>query len=675
MFTTYFSAEQILFFVFIALLHFTSIYFFSFKKNIKYAILFLFVGALAARLFLISFEDYFHLWDEQFHALVAKNMMEYPFSPMLYKNFPLKFDHDDWTACHIWLHKQPFFLWQMALSMKILGVTPFAARLPSAIMTSLLVPIIFRMGKLTVNARVGYLAGFLFAVCNYLLDFNTGQYNTDHNDIAFIFYVTLSLWAYTEYSFENKSRYVWLIGFFSGLAILNKWLPGLLVFSGWTVTLFFIQGTTNRKNELKNILKALAACIITFLPWQIYKATRFPVDSAVEYKYYALHFTEPLDGHSGNIWYHFNLAIEQYGQIAAYALPIALFILLRNIKNFTLRVCYLTCVVAVYLFFTISKTKMPAFCLIVSPILFLALGNLLNRIIDYLYRIKLVLIPEKDMSVTSNSNQTINKPKEFEISKSLLPFTEFFLLLSIGIVSFNIEKLQANHTDWIKNDGRAWCNKHIIRATEFGKSIKGKYDEEKTLIVNCKETDNIPIMFFSGYPAYNRIPNSEEYARLKKNGYKILYLDDFSFKPDYLTNDPAILYINYFGKSNSIHLKTINGKYVCVDGGLNHLVVANRENASTWETFSLIQFENNTCAISAYDTHLLSAELGQHNEITAIRTRIADWETFILVKLDSDFVAFKATNGKYISVDEKSSQLFARSDTIGKQEKFEMINK
>src|ERR1035437_2300948 len=145
-------------------------------------------------------------------------------------------------------------------------------------MSSILILIIYRLGKLTINARVGYIASFLFAVCNYLLDFNTGQYNTDHNDIAFIFYVTLSIWTYTEYLFEKKSRYMWLIGFFAGLAILTKWLTGLVVFSGWGISLFFIQGVRNKITEYKRIVKALIVCMLTFLPWQIYILLNFRAD-------------------------------------------------------------------------------------------------------------------------------------------------------------------------------------------------------------------------------------------------------------------------------------------------------------------------------------------------------------------------------------------------------------
>ncbi|MBI4930564.1 MAG: hypothetical protein HY841_07370 [Bacteroidetes bacterium] len=122
-------------------------------------------------------------------------------------------------------------------------------------------------------------------------------------------------------------------------------------------------------------------------------------------------------------------------------------------------------------------------------------------------------------------------------------------------------------------------------------------------------------------------------------------------------------------------LKAANNKYVCADGNLNNLVVANRKNAQGWETFSLLLFEKNQCSILAYNNTFLSAELGQHNEITATRDNIADWEIFTLIKLDSNHVAFKAANGKYLSVEEKTLQLFAIGNTIGNQEKFEMIIK
>lgn len=123
-----------------------------------------------------------------------------------------------------------------------------------------------------------------------------------------------------------------------------------------------------------------------------------------------------------------------------------------------------------------------------------------------------------------------------------------------------------------------------------------------------------------------------------------------------------------------IYIKAINNKYVCADESSNRIVIANRDKAGPWETFELIMLTNDKCAISTYDGHFLSAELDQQNEITATRQKINDWETFSLIKLD-DYFAFKACNGKYLSIDNSTFQLFANSDTLGRLQKFEIIDK
>ena len=105
-------------------------------------------------------------WDEQFHALVAKNMMSAPFEPMLYKNLLLPAFDSDWTMGHIWLHKQPLFLWQMALSMKIFGVNVIALRLPSLLMSTAVTYLIYRIGSVTINKSAGFYGALLFAFSN-----------------------------------------------------------------------------------------------------------------------------------------------------------------------------------------------------------------------------------------------------------------------------------------------------------------------------------------------------------------------------------------------------------------------------------------------------------------------------------------------------------------------------
>ncbi|MCB0538920.1 MAG: hypothetical protein KDE33_15510, partial [Bacteroidetes bacterium] len=102
--------------------------FFFLKQKYNYALLLLILAGITLRIY-TSNDKYLHKWDERYHALVAKNMMEEPFVPKLYKNPVLNYDYKNWTGNHIWVHKQPFPLWSIALSFKLFGVNELALRL------------------------------------------------------------------------------------------------------------------------------------------------------------------------------------------------------------------------------------------------------------------------------------------------------------------------------------------------------------------------------------------------------------------------------------------------------------------------------------------------------------------------------------------------------------------
>jgi len=149
---------------------------------------------------------------------------------------------------------------------------------------------------------------------------------------------------------------------------------------------------------------------------------------------------------------------------------------------------------------------------------------------------------------------------------------------------------------------------------------------------------------------------------------KLLYQFDIEFIRNWYLSTPLV-------SSDLIRLKAFNHKYVCADAPAGDLIVANRDLARTWETFSLIPLGNDQCAIRACNEKYFSAELGQQGEITASRTYISTWETFTMVRIDSSHVAFKAANGKYLNVDEKTFQVYANADSITEKGEFEMINK
>src|SRR5688572_7882396 len=177
-----------------------SLYFYYIREDKKTGLALLLLSAFLLRLLMISLDPYVQSWDERFHALVAKNMMEYPFKPMLYREQIMPHKPDDWSVMHIWVHKQPLFMWQMALAMKIFGLSTYAFRLPSAIMGTILVYLAYDIcRKWMRNDDVAFISAFLTAFAFYALELTAGWLSLEHNDVAFMFYMTCCFWAFTRY--------------------------------------------------------------------------------------------------------------------------------------------------------------------------------------------------------------------------------------------------------------------------------------------------------------------------------------------------------------------------------------------------------------------------------------------------------------------------------------------
>ena len=204
---------------------------FAFKKQIVATVLLMIASALICYSF-ISFDPFLNSWDERFHALVGKNMIEHPFKPMLYAEPIISYDYKNWTGNHVWLHKQPLFLWQIALSIKLFGLSEKAVRLPSLVMLCLLIPIVVRIGKILFNQETGFIAAVLLVTNNFILEHVSGRQQIEHNDITFMFYLIGSVWAWLEYEYSGKKRWLFFAAALSGCSILVKWVTGILFYAG-----------------------------------------------------------------------------------------------------------------------------------------------------------------------------------------------------------------------------------------------------------------------------------------------------------------------------------------------------------------------------------------------------------------------------------------------------------
>jgi 4-amino-4-deoxy-L-arabinose transferase len=646
-FSSHFSATHIYAFAAGGLLLIFSLWLFLFRKNTRPAIILLFLAALVMRFTVIDLDQHLHSWDEKYHALVAHNMTEHPFLPTLFEHPFLSYDYQDWTSNHIWLHKQPLFLWQMALSLKVFGISAFNLRIPSALMSALLVLLIYRIGTLLLNRKAAYLGAFLYSVNYFLLDFTSGSISTDHNDLTFIFYITLSIWAFTEYKVLNRMRFIWLIGLFAACAFLNKWMTGLLVFSGWGLVALFYGNTNERVTEFKNLLKAFALCVVLVVPWQIFILNAYPQEASYELQYNGKHFFDPVEGHGGDVWFHFERLPDHYGWLVFLLIP-ALIVFFTMIKKKELRLSFATFIFLPFIFFSAAATKMNAFCLITAPLMFLALGNLFYVLGSLFQRLRL--------------------------PQPVLRYSALLALCVIGYINLDLKTLERNHTDVDPARAETIDRNFKRRSDKIAKMIRGNFDPLHTVVFNTGRSDNISFMFFSGITAYSFVPDSLTIADLSAMGIKILMVDDLSAFPAYIRSSSAVKFISADQYSEKrIRLKASNGMFVCDDKTRFNGVYANRELAGDWETFTLVEIEKGVCVLRSSAGKLLSTELGNKAEITAHREKRGDWETFILFDLGEGKVAFKSINGKFLKVDEQTLQLFANGDRAEGASVFQLI--
>ncbi len=509
-FISYFNNTQILLLI-IATVCFLFSLFFQTKNKSNLSIIFLVLAGISIFSFSALLDPFLNLWDERFHALVAKNLMHHPLMPTLYDNPIVNMDYDRWDRYYIWLHKQPLFLWQIALSFKLFGVSEFSLRLPDIVLGAILIFITYRSGKLLVNQRVGYISGILLISTIYILELISGRQELEHNDFSFLVYVSLSIWSFIEYHYSKKKIWIYLIGLFSGMAILCKWLVGLLVYLGW-----FILRMMQKKiklSENKDVLISLLVTIFVSLPWQILTFIWYPQEAINAYKFNAIHFLTPLEGHSGSFWYHFEIFDTIYGRVASFLIIPAFIILYKRVKDKKLFASLLSMVFIVYLFFSLAATKMPSFTIIVAIVIFIALASLFDAIIDYI-------------------NTFIQK----KYVKHIIFILVIFIIV---LLRFNIEYLQAKHTLWKKNNV---YTRMLLHNKKVFKSLKLP---PNTVLFNVKGRHYIEAMFYTGLPAYNFIPTYDQYQDLKNKKINIaIFIKENMKIPNYLKNDTSIMFIN-----------------------------------------------------------------------------------------------------------------------------------
>jgi 4-amino-4-deoxy-L-arabinose transferase len=467
----------------------------------RWALFLLTLAAFVLRLFAAWLDPFLNDWDEVFHAVVAKNMLADPFTPMLYRETALPLT-DSWARNHVWLHKPPFFLWQIALSLKLFGLEYWAVRLPSALWMTALVPVTARMAwQFTHDRRLAFGAALFTTFSFYIQELTAGALNTDHNDAIFIPVVACSWWGLLEHWRSRRMGWALLAGMFSGCALLTKWYVGLSVFLPWGLV---VLGARLRWSVLRPMLAALLVAGALAGSWVAAMFIRFPALAAFQWGFKAQHFSVPVDGHEGTWTFHFEVIADLLPPHAWWVVLPALAWLVFRLPDPLHRVFVGALVIAVHAFFAVAATKMVSYTLVLLPLYLIALAHLVSTLVDGL--------------VHERWNALVGVA----------------VLALLGLLGLDLDRTQFRHSSYrgelVAQD--PWRER--MRAQAFEDTLVAKLEGPGPFVLfNVPSQRGFELMFRFGIECIDLVPPQDVVDRLRARGYTVAVLQD-THPPDQL---------------------------------------------------------------------------------------------------------------------------------------------
>lgn len=323
-----------------------------------------------------SLDPTLHEWDERYHALVAKNMLEEPFTPRLYPDAHTPHTEGSWAKGHIWLNKPPLTLWSIAASLKCFGYATWAVRVPSILLSIAALLLLYGLGRSLFSERVAFWAALLFAVNGHLIELASGRTSNDHPDTFLMCLVLASLFAAERMVRRGSIRWAALAGTCLGLAFLSKSWPAAIVLPV-TLVWQWSRPEMDRKVATRLFVTLIGTAVLVALPWDLYSRVAFPEVAQIASASHWQHFTHALEDHGRPWTYYWSQLPMLHGELA----PLALLLFLLG--PFRSTPAKYTAVVVwwllPYLIFSLAVTKMPAYVVLAAPALCLILAVMIEQ--------------------------------------------------------------------------------------------------------------------------------------------------------------------------------------------------------------------------------------------------------------------------------------------------------
>jgi len=210
-------------------------------------------------------------WDEQIYAGAAYSVLD---GYVLVPHFQLA-EHG--FEVGPFLEKPPLAVWMQAITMGMIGETPFAARLPSGLAAGGVVALTVLLGSRWFNTAAGAFAGLILFVTNAMRATHAMQHAV--TDMQLLLWGLLAVYAADRVRNSHRPRrWALLCGGALGTAILRKGIAGAPF-----VILVLPFALQNLWLYLSVVPYTAAALIVIALPWHILAYLSYPTEFIDEY--------------------------------------------------------------------------------------------------------------------------------------------------------------------------------------------------------------------------------------------------------------------------------------------------------------------------------------------------------------------------------------------------------
>ena len=296
--------------------------------------------------------------DEPVYAETALEMIQSQdfISPRIYGEF--------------WYDKPPMYYWLVAGAFKMFGVGEFAARFPSALLAVIGVVVVYLSGRKLFNDRVGLLSALILTTSLEYFYLS----NAAVTDMTLTFFLTVALLSFLH------RRYYMFYGW-TALAVVTKGPIGIVLCGAIVGIYLVLTGNLGLLKRMK-LFRGTVLFAVIALPWYL-----------VMYYYHGMPFVDTFLGFhnvtrflqpehsSGVIWYYYIpvliLGFFPWTPFMVQAYCAALREKGHNRKHGIFLAIWTS---VVFLFFTLSQTKLVSYILPMYPPLAMLVGWYFDKV-------------------------------------------------------------------------------------------------------------------------------------------------------------------------------------------------------------------------------------------------------------------------------------------------------